>query len=166
MPVLKFGVFVAEPSSFYPHKPMKLSGPHGEFELNVIDYEYSDSAQFLQRNWLIVSMVTSEGDQQSTRTLTLLSTWELEMLRDWMQSVVDEAELAPRLTFIEPAISFCNLSDNKEHYVFRIGLTNEAKPNWHDTSKPYWLPVTPDRDELIQAIRDLAAQLDKFPVRE
>lgn len=134
--------------------------------MNVIDYEYSDSAGFLNRNWLIVSMVTKEGAQQSTRTLTFLSTWELELLHDWMQSVIDNAELAPKLTFIEPSLSFCNLSDGKEHYVFRISMTNEATPNWHDDdTRPYWLPVTPSEDELKQAIHDLARQLNKFPVR-
>ena len=145
---------------------MKLTGPQGEFELNVIDYEYSDAAQFLKRNWLIVSMVTSKGDQHSTRTLTLLSTWELEMLRAWMQSVVDKTNPAPRLTFIDPTLSFSNFSDNKEHYLFRIGLNNEAKPNWYADSKPFWMPLTPNRDELILAVRDLAGQLDRFPVRE
>ncbi|MBO0948785.1 WapI family immunity protein [Fibrella forsythiae] len=145
---------------------MKLTGPQGDFELNVLDYEYSDSADFLDRNWLIVSMVTKEGEQQSTRTLTFLSTWELELLHDWMQSVIDNAELAPKLTFIEPSLSFCNLSDGKEHYVFRISMTKEATPKWHDDeTKPYWLPVTPDKDELKQAIHDLARQLNKFPVR-
>jgi len=145
---------------------MKLTGPQGDFELNVLDYEYSDSADFLDRNWLIVSMVTKEGVQQSTRTLTFLSTWELELLHDWMQSVIDNAELAPKLTFIEPSLSFCNLSDGKEHYVFRIGMNKEASPNWHDDhSKTYWLPVTPNKAELSQAIRDLEKQLNQFPVR-
>ena len=145
---------------------MKLTGPQGDFELNIVDYEYSDSGDFLDRNWLIVSMVTKKDGQQSTRTMTMLSTWELEMLHDWMQSVVDEAELAPKLTFIEPALSFCNLSDGKQHYAFRIGMTNDASPKWHeDLNKTYWLPVTPDSDELKQAIGDLADQLNKFPVR-
>lgn len=145
---------------------MKLTGPQGDFELNIVDYEYSDSGDFLDRNWLIVSMVTKKDGRQSTRTMTFLSTWELEMLRDWMQSVVEEAELAPKLTFIEPALSFCNLSDGKQRYSFRIGMANDALPKWHeDQTKTYWLPVTPDKDELKQAIQDLADQLSKFPVR-
>ena len=144
---------------------MKLTGPQGDFELNVLDYEYSDSANFLDRNWLIVSLVTKEGSLQSTRTLTFLSTWELELLHDWMQSVMEHAELAPKLTFIEPSLSFCNLSDGREQYVFRIRMANKATPVWHDDSRPYWLPVTPNYDELKQAIDDLARQLNQFPVR-
>ena len=145
---------------------MKLTGPQGDFELNVLDYEYSDSADFLDRNWLITSMVTKEGAQQSTRTLAFLSTWELELLHDWLQSVAENAELAPKLTFIEPLLSFANLSDGKEQYALQIGLNREAVPDWHDNqSKTYWLPVLPSKAELEQAIQDVAQQLDKFPVR-
>ena len=146
---------------------MTLTGPNGNFELNILDYEYSDSADFLARNWLIVSLITKQGSHCSVRTLTFLSTWELELLHDWLQSVIDHAELAPRLTFIEPSLSFSNLSGEKEPYAFRIRMADGAAPVWHqDTTTPFWLPVTPNRDELQTAITDLATQLHKFPVRD
>ncbi len=146
---------------------MTLTGPNGIFELNILDYEYSDSRDFLDRNWLIVSLITIQGLQRSVRTLTYLSTWELELLHDWLQSVIDHAALAPRLTFIEPSLSFSNCSGEKEPFSFRIRMADGAAPVWHeDAVNPFWLPVAPNRAELQTAITDLAAQLQKFPIRD
>ena len=106
---------------------MKLTGPQGEFELTVIDYEYSRSVQYLERNWLIVNTVTDQGNQQSRRTLTLPSTWELEMLRDWMQSVIDKAELAPGSRLLKPpsVSATCQIAQS----ITFFGLASTTKPN-------------------------------------
>lgn len=145
---------------------MKLTGPEGVFELNILDYECSDSPYFMDRNWLIVSLKTRYHNHECVRTATLLSTWEIELLAKWMRSITENRELAPKLTFIEPALSFSNISTGLDDYRLRIKLGSEAKPNWQPGTAPFYLPVAPDKRELQGAIQDLEQQLSRFPVRE
>lgn len=145
---------------------MKLTGPDGNFELNILDYECSDSPYFMDRNWLIVSMKTRYQSQECTRTAPILSTWEIELLLKWMRSVAEEQELSSKLTFVEPALSFNTISAGYGDYRMRIKLGSSARPNWLTGSAPFYLPVTPDKSELQGAIQDLERQLKRFPVRE
>lgn len=145
---------------------MKLTGPEGVFELNILDYECSDSPYFMDRNWLIISLRTRYQQNECVRTAPILSTWEIELLLRWMRSVADEHELAPKLTFIEPALGFNNVPTSQDNYQFRIKLSSEALPHWKRDTTPFYLPVTPDKRELQGAIQDLERQLKLFPVRE
>ncbi|QJW90793.1 hypothetical protein HNV11_16115 [Spirosoma taeanense] len=145
---------------------MRLTGPDGIFELNILDYECSDSPSFMDRNWLIVSLRTRYRDHQCVRTAPILSTWELELLLKWMRAIADEHELSPKLSFVEPALGFNNISMGNGDYRFRIKLGSDALPNWQRGTAPFYLPVTPDKRELQGAIQDLERQLHRFPVRE
>lgn len=145
---------------------MKLTGPQGEFELNIIDYEFADSAAFLDRNWLIVSLKTSSNGHQFNHAGPILSTWEIELLLDWMRSVAANQALSPKLTFVEPVLGFRAKSPGRGQYNLRIKLDRDVKPSWHqDESRPYWFRVKADRQQLWGAIRDLESQLQRFPVR-
>lgn len=146
---------------------MKLTGPEGEFELQILDYESSDSSSFLDRNWLLVHLRAYHRGKEHHCTASLLSTWEIEMLLGWMQSVAANRELAPKVTFVEPSLSISNESAKKDKYAFRIKLAGDASPAWYDDdSRPFWLLVKPDPKELQGAIQDLQGQLRQFPVRD
>lgn len=145
---------------------MKLTGPEGGFELNILDYECSDSPYFMDRNWLIISLKTSYHGQKCIKTAPILSTWEIELLLKWMRSIANGREISPRLSFVEPALGFNNLSAGQGNYQLGIKLGSAARPNWQRDSNPFYLPVTPDNRELQGAISDLEQQLRYFPVRE
>lgn len=145
---------------------MKLTGPEGGFELNILDYECSDSPYFMDRNWLIISLRTKYHNQECVRTAPILSTWEIELLWKWMRSVANEREISPKLTFVEPALGFNNLSSEHGNYQLRIKLGSDALPVWQCDTTPFYLPVAPDKHELQKAIMDLEQQLRRFPVRE
>ena len=145
---------------------MKLTGPEGVFELNILDYECSDSPNFMDRNWLIVSLKTRYQNRECVRTAPILSTWEVDLLTKWLRSVANEHELSPKLTFVEPALGFKNVSAGHGEYRFRIKLGSEVIPNWQRGTTPFYLPVTPDKRELQVAIQDLERQLQQFPVRD
>jgi len=145
---------------------MKLTGPDGTFELNILDYECSDSPYFMDRNWLIVSVKTRCDNHDYVRTASILSTWEVELLHKWMQSVVEEHALCPKLTFVDPALGFSNASRGHDDYRLHIKLSTDALPNWKRDRKPFYLGVSPDKRELQRAIQDLESQLYRFPVRE
>ena len=145
---------------------MKLTGPEGGFELNILDYECSDSPYFMDRNWLIVSLKTRYQNNECVRTAPILSTWEVELLLTWMRSVASGHEISPKLTFVEPALGFSNVSSGHGNYQFRIKLGSDARPKWQSNATPFYLPVAPDKRELQGAIQDLEQQLRRFPVRE
>ncbi|MDB5241930.1 MAG: hypothetical protein JWP57_2555 [Spirosoma sp.] len=145
---------------------MKLTGPEGGFELNILDYECSDSPYFMDRNWLIVSLKAKYYDDECVRTAPILSTWEIELLLKWMRSVVNGNEISPKLTFVEPALGFNNISPGHGDYRLRIKLGSDARPNWQRDTTPFYLPVAPDKRELQRAIQDLEQQLQRFPVRD
>lgn len=145
---------------------MKLSGPEGVFELNILDYECTDSPSFMDRNWLIVSLKTHYKNKDCTRAAPVLSTWELELLVNWMRSVANENELSPKLTFVEPALGFSTTSTGPGDYRLRIRLGASVCPAWQTGTAPFYLPVAPDKRELQRAIHDLESQLRRFPVRE
>jgi len=145
---------------------MKLTGPDASFELNILDYEYSDGSQFLDRNWLLISLRTRFKEHVFTTTAPLLSTWEVELLIDWMRALANGRRLTPKLTFVEPCLTF-RCPEAPVAKALTIQLEQEAAPYWNrNDPEPFRLPVTPDPDQLRQAIEDLEAQLSKFPVRE
>ncbi|MGA0559139.1 WapI family immunity protein [Larkinella sp. VNQ87] len=146
---------------------MKLTGPESSFELDILDYEYSDSQYFMDRNWLLISLKTRYKNYVCTTTAPLLSTWEIELLIKWMRSVVAQRQLSPRLSFVEPCLGFTTSATDANGYAFGIKLDQEATPDWYnDSAKPFWLSVNPNTDELQQAIQDLEGQLNRFPVRD
>jgi hypothetical protein len=146
---------------------MTLTGPTGSFELTVIDYEYSDSPRFLERNGLLVHLRTRHQNHEWTQASPVLSTWEVEMLRDWMHSVVNHKHVSPRITFVEPDLSFSDFSAEKEGYDLRLKLSHEAKPAWqYGDKQPFYLTLSPDVKQLQNAISDLDRQLKQFPVRD
>ena len=134
--------------------------------MNILDYECSDSPYFMDRNWLIVSLKTKYQNNECVRTAPILSTWEIELLLTWMRSVASGHEISPKLTFVEPALGFNNVSSGQGNYQFRIKLGSDALPKWQANAMPFYLPVAPDKRELQGAIRDLEQQLRRFPVRE
>jgi|GEM_PF-926473 len=151
---------------------MTLTGPTGSFELTVLDYEYSDSLRFLERNGLLVHLRTHHQNHEWAQAAPVLSTWELEMLCDWMRSVVNR-RAAPhnhqshRITFVEPDLSFSDFSAENEDFDLRLKLSHEAQPSWQYGSKqPFYLTLTPDAKQLQNAIADLDQQLKQFPVRD
>ncbi|GAB3262598.1 hypothetical protein GCM10027347_28430 [Larkinella harenae] len=146
---------------------MKLTGPESSFELDILDYEYSDSQYFMDRNWLLISLKTRYKNKEHTTTAPMLSTWEIDLLIKWMRSVVAQRQLSPRLSFVEPCLGFSNSPTDTSKYSFGIKLDQEAAPDWYqDSTKPFWLSVSPSNDELERAITDLEGQLCRFPVRD
>lgn len=145
---------------------MKLTSPQGEFELTILDYEYGDSPHFLERNWLLISLRARIGGHEYHRMAPLLSTWELELLRDWMCSITCHKPLSPKLTFVEPALTIRADSLNHGDYQFGIKLTRETTAGWQaNGSGSYWLTVAADTRQVQSAISDLENQLAQFPVR-
>ncbi len=146
---------------------MTLTGPTGSFELTVLDYEYSDSPCFLERNGLLVHLRTRHQHHERVQAAPVLSTWELEMLCDWMRSVANRRHQSHRITFIEPELSFSDFSADNERYDLRLKLSHEAQPAWQYGSKqPFYLTLLPDAKQLQNAIADLDQQLKQFPVRD
>jgi hypothetical protein len=145
---------------------MKLTGHNCTFELNILDYECTDSNSFMDRNWLLIGLKTQFQQQKMVCTAPLLSTWEIELLLNWMRSIADQRELSPRLTFVEPALAFSNTSPNEGDYQFRIRLSSDALPHWQTDNTAFYLPVETSKHELVQAISDLERQLQLFPVRD
>ncbi|QKZ12952.1 hypothetical protein [Spirosoma sp. KUDC1026] len=145
---------------------MKLTGYNSTFELNILDYECSDANSFMDRNWLLIGLKTQFQQQQTVCTAPLLSTWEVELLLNWMRSIADQRELSPRLTFVEPALVFSNTSRDKGDYCFQIRLSSDALPRWQSDKKAFYMPINVSKHELQQAIDDLDRQLKLFPVRD
>jgi hypothetical protein len=145
---------------------MKLTGQNSTFELNILDYECTDANSFMDRNWLLIGLKTQYQQQQTICTAPLLSTWEVELLLDWMRSVANQNELSPRLTFVEPALVFSNTSCHEGDYRFQIRLSSDALPRWQSGNKAFFMPVNVSKHELQQAIDDLERQLKLFPVRD
>jgi hypothetical protein len=145
---------------------MKLTGHNSTFELNILDYECTDSNSFMDRNWLLIGLKTQFQQQRTVCTAPLLSTWEIELLLNWLRSIAEQHELSPRLTFVEPALVFNNTTAPGGDYQFRIRLSSDALPHWQTDNTAFDLPVETSKQELIQAIGDLERQLKLFPVRD
>lgn len=146
---------------------MTLTGPTGSFELTILDYEYSDSPRFLERNGLLVHLRTRHQNRECVQAAPVLSTWELEMLRDWMYSVVNHKTESRRITFVEPALSFSDFSAATDGYDLRLKLSHDAQPAWqYGSEEPFYLTLSPDAKQLQKAIDDLDRQLEQFPVRD
>lgn len=146
---------------------MTLTGPTGSFELSVLDYEYSDSPRFLERNGLLVHLRTRHQNQEWAQAAPVLSTWELEILRDWMRSLVTHKPQSRRITFVEPELSISDFSAETGAYDLCLKLSHEAQPAWqYGDKQPFYLMLSPDAKQLRNAIDDLDHQLKQFPVRD
>jgi len=146
---------------------MILKGHHSSFELNLLDYEYDPEEPLdADRNRLLISLRTRWLRHQTTLTIPILLTWEVNLLVKWMRFIARTGHPLPPLSFTEPCLTFQCLSVGTGDLLLQIKLDCEASPYWHtDLSSSFWLPVTPSRDELLKAATSLEEQFCRFPVR-
>jgi hypothetical protein len=146
---------------------MKLANQHGSsFSLDIVGYQYSDlEDQFWDANWLFVQIQLQVSEQSWAVKDPCLTTFEVQLIIDWLQRLAVNGNGNKDLVFTEPTIQFkLNPAHNGKQslrVIFRPppqGNTSQLKDN---ISLDFPLEQVP----FSEIIENLQIQLDRFPQR-
>jgi len=77
------------------------------FELIVFGYEYPDSQEIDDANWLVVGIKVTENNGISWEAKdSCLRTFELANLRDWLYSILNNRATRSSISFTENELAF------------------------------------------------------------
>jgi hypothetical protein len=143
---------------------MLLRGPHASIELLIEGYQFpSEQRHFEDANWLVIAGTVEAATQKRRFRDAALMTFEVERLAAWLNDVA--ADRHPRWReqgFIEPLFTFRQL--RPDSFDLSLTLSHEAAPVVV-FDEELQLELTPTRQELEAAARDLRSDLTGFPVR-
>ncbi len=129
------------------------------FRLNILGYEFPDSRDDWDSNWLLVFVELREcAEICFSKTDPCLLTMDLISLKDWLQSVSVDNVTQHKLSFMEPEISF-EFSNDKVNLVLKYNFNPDGSQN--DGS--YRLHI--DNHYIGPILESLEELLQKFPVR-
>lgn len=134
--------------------------------MDIIGYQFPNNLeQYWDSNWLFIQIQIQLSQQSSSVKDPCLTTFEVQLLIDWLQRFEMNGVMKKGLDFVEPTIQFeCNTDRNGNQslrVIFRAppqGSTNQLKDN---ISLDF-----PLRQVLFsEIIENLKSQLDQFPQR-
>ncbi|WP_234733759.1 WapI family immunity protein [Tellurirhabdus bombi] len=143
---------------------MRLTSSTGTFEFKIIGYSPED-ADWRDRNSLLCELSTVSNQEKHTQE-TPIRTWELNRLLENLQKIANQSSSHLTLNFSEPGLSMELVALPAEQYHLQVQLDHDLTPSWHPYNDfPCQLEITLSRQQLQEAIHDLARQLEAYPER-
>jgi hypothetical protein len=143
---------------------MKLTSSTGTFEFRIIGYTPEDT-DWRDRNSVLCELSTVSNQKTHTQE-TPMRTWELNRLLENLRQVADHPTNHLNLDFSEPGLSMALLALPDDQYQLQVQLDHDLTPSWHPYDDfPCQMDITLSRQQLQEAIHDLARQLEAYPER-
>jgi hypothetical protein len=140
----------------------RLRGPTDHvLELTPLAYEFPDSTEDYDANWVIVRMVASDGERRWLAEDPCFLTWDLFSLVFWIRGLAEGADgLLDCYSALEPNLQFERLGKGDATRLTAY-FSQEYRPPVGDAE----ITFTPGADGLRRFADELAAALLDFPVR-
>ena len=134
------------------------------FELAILGYSTVNKT-WRDRNRLQCRFSTFWGQQSDTHS-GLLQTWEIRRLLSGLQLLWTKTTSHLSLTFSEPGLRLDATMVANDAYSLQIQLDHDLTPSWHTYPDfPMEMNIVMSRDQLQEAIQELACQADSYPER-
>lgn len=140
------------------------NGSH--FELTVIGYEYPESQDVDDANWLIVRIAAEYSGISWTAEDSCLRTFELVRLREWLESVKEGELIDSEIAFTENELGFRYESQSGVLAIildFRFHPKGDAYD--YDVDDEYVVEFHVTSKQLSSLIDSLDRYIRKFPER-
>ncbi len=146
---------------------MKLRADDSTFELEIEAYQFSESADYWDSNWVIIcgDVTTCRGNW--TFRDPCLTTFEVKQLAEWFDAIDELESDNDEGYFTEPNLRF-EFKAKPTPTVF-VTIAHECAPPWQVTFNERFEGCTigfpTDTNKPVESARFLRAMLDKFPIR-
>jgi hypothetical protein len=148
---------------------MRLEGPSDTFELRLGGYEFPESSDWWDANWLVIAInATCEGRHWSAADAALL-TIDVAELANWFERVATGRDVPEEIGFMEPCLTFTVERRGGEAQELCVNVSHELSPPWLEEDDRFgWgvrLRLSADPVALLDASASLRRQLQTFPPR-
>ncbi|WP_020606713.1 WapI family immunity protein [Spirosoma spitsbergense] len=134
------------------------------FELAILGYS-TITKTWRDRNRLQCQFSTLWGQKSDSHSAPL-QTWEVRRLLSGLQLLWTKATNHLTLTFSEPGLSLDAKVLPNDAFRLQIQLEHDLTPSWHKYPDfPMEMDIFLSRDQLQEAIQELACQVDSYPER-
>jgi hypothetical protein len=144
---------------------MHIKGRDSSFKLKVLGYEFQNSTDTDDSNWLSVRIDCTDNTNKWSASGGFLRTMELIEIQEWLSSINDADSPLNRLSFTEHEIAFEYLDDGR----LVVCLDYDCHPkgvnyNLNDDTE-YQMYFTCNNKALKRLIADIDTALKMYPVR-
>ena len=134
------------------------------FELAILGYS-TTTKTWRDRNRLQCRFSTLWGQKADTHSAPL-QTWEIRRLLSGLQLLWTKATKHLTLSFPAPGLSLDAKVLSNDAFRLQIQLDHDLTPSWHKYPDfPMEMAIFLSRDQLQEAIQELAGQIDAYPER-
>lgn len=146
---------------------MRLSSDGTTFEMEVVGYQFPNSKEQYDADWLNSRIAVRVPQGSWTSTDPSLLTWELASLIEWLESVAKGEPVDPEVSFTEPNLRF--ELHGTEPLLLRIYFELESRPGWAPADgagmDDLWAEFPIDESELMAGAASLRKYLAWYPIR-
>ncbi len=116
---------------------MKLTNRAGSsFSLNIVGYQYPERQDdYWDSNWLVVQIDLQLCEKSWFVIDPGLTTFEVQLLIDWLNQLALNASGEKSLTFTEPYLQFDFITDQNKNHILRVNYRLPPKAgnnSWQD----------------------------------
>ena len=145
---------------------MYIRSRDSSFKLEVLGYEFPDSVDNDDLNWLTVKVECLDAGKKWGVSGCYLRTIELVELLEWLSCISEGEHCNNRLSFTEHEIAFEYNSDDAE---FTVCLDFDCHPKGSqyslDVDKEYRINFAGNDKVLQKLLQSIVLTIEKFPVR-
>lgn len=137
---------------------------YSKLKINVIGYEYENSTDKDDSNWLIVEIFVENGDGGTWSSVNpCLTTMELAELKGWLSTIRDKKTTSRELDFMENELRFINEGNG----IISVALNYAFHPNWKcydfDNKDKVILKFHLDDGKLKRLIEQVDELIKRYP---
>ena len=142
---------------------MQLSNERSKFEINILGYEFPNSMDKHDANWLSVRLTAANDCLSWGAVDSCLRTFELVKLRDWFESLISGRPTIENLYFTENELGFSFNNDNEVLVKLDFEFHPKSKNYNYDVDEEYVLNFKLDEVNINDFLNSLSKSIEKFP---
>ena len=144
---------------------MQLSNERSKLEVEILGYEFPNSKDKDDANWLSVRMTACTDDLSWSAVDSCLRTFELVELRDWFESFDTDTPTVENLSFAEHELGFCLSNGDEIRVNLDFGFHPNGKNYNYDADEEYALSFKLDDVNINHILTSLSKSIERFPER-
>jgi hypothetical protein len=145
---------------------LRLINKDKKFELKVVSYQYANSKDYFDSNWLNIEVSVEDCNGNKWKAISsCLRTTELVQLKAWLESIYSQNILKKEIVFTENELSFIIRDQNNLMIRFSGKFHPDYPCNESEIDTIYDVSFILNDRALINNLKEIEKYLAKFPVR-
>jgi hypothetical protein len=144
---------------------MKLLSDNNNFELTVQGYEFPNSNDRYDANWLKIEMKATTGEMSWRAVESCLRTFELVELKDWFTCIATGDTKNKSIEFTENELSFRLKNQDELLVVLDFAFHPNGSSYDYDSDKQYLISFNLNEVNINDILKFLSQCIEKYPER-